>query len=175
MQALIDFIIRNLLALWPIARIYDWQVGMVVRGGRITRELGPGLHFRWWFIDEVKTYPSTDIGLDLPTGSITTLDGVPISVSANLTYRMTSIAQAWRSLWNCENTLKLIAIGELTSYCAQRTWQTLCEDRALHETRLRERLDAAALQRGCTIVRLSLTDCIRTHAHRQYIDGSLAR
>lgn len=175
MQAFLDFVIRNLLALWPIARVYEWQLGMIVRGGKIQRELAPGLHWRWWFFDEVKTWPRTDIGLDLATGNITTCDGVPVSVSANMTYRMTSIATNYRRLWSTENSLKLISLGHLASYCAKQDWPSLQAQRERHEEALRSTLDTVAREWGCEVLRVHLTDCVHTRAHSHFVDGALTR
>lgn len=38
MQALIDFLIRNLMALWPLARVNEWNRAILVRLGKIRRE-----------------------------------------------------------------------------------------------------------------------------------------
>lgn len=172
MQALIDFIIRNLLALWPIARVYEWEQGMVIRGGRILRELPAGLHWRWWFIDEVKKWPANHIGLDLQTGSIVTSDGEPISVSANISYRMASISTMYRTLWNCEQTLTLIAAGQIASDCATKTWAEIRERRKI-EAGLVVSLNEVMMSYGVEVVSIRLTDCIPSKAHRHYHDGRM--
>src|SRR5688500_17486861 len=125
MQALIDFIIRNLLALWPITRIDQWQQGLLVHGGIVKRELGPGLHWRWWFVEEVKKWPANTVCVDLATAAITTTDGVPDAVSANVMYHMTSIRLMWLNIWNTEHTLKNVALGVIATTCATETWESL--------------------------------------------------
>jgi regulator of protease activity HflC (stomatin/prohibitin superfamily) len=171
MQALIDFIIRNLLQLWPIARVYSWQQGLLVRKGIATRELSPGLHWRWWFIEEVKTWPSNQLALDLATASITTTDRVSLSVSANIAYRLTSIRQMYLHVWNVDRTLALLAIGEIATQCAQRTAAGLIDDRATLETALAAALNDRTVQWGLTIERVHLTDLVVTRGHRHYVDG----
>lgn len=172
MQALIDFIVRNLLALWPIARVYDWQEAMRVRNGRIKEELSPGLHWRWWFIDEVKVWPGNEVGLDLAAGSVTTSDGQAISVSANVSYRCVSIAKMYRALWNHESTLKLVAIGHIASECATMTWAQLRERRNL-EASLLVSLNATMNVRGIEVISIRLTDCVPSHAQHLYHDGKV--
>lgn len=171
MQALIDFLIRNLLALWPIARVYSWQQGMLVRSGIVMRELPPGLHWRWWFVDEVKVWPANQMALDLDTASITTADRVVVSVSANIAYRITSIRQMFLMVWNVDRTLGQLALGEIATRCAQQTAATLFDDRAGLERLLTEALNGRTQPWGITVDRVHLTDLVITRGHRFYVDG----
>ncbi|HEX8321025.1 hypothetical protein [Longimicrobium sp.] len=59
MQALIDFIIRNLMAFWPLARVNAWEIGLRVRLGHVREELRTGIHWRWPFLDEVRIRAAT--------------------------------------------------------------------------------------------------------------------
>lgn len=170
MQALIDFIVRNLLALWPIARVYDWQQAMIVRGGRIRRELSPGLHWRWLFLEEVKVWPSTECVVDLKTGAITTIDDVAVVLSANVGYRLESIRKAWATVWNLEESLRAVAIGRLSSYAAALEWADLTGDRAELERQMLDDLNAAIAEWGLKVTRVHLTDCVKARQHRLFMD-----
>lgn len=96
MQALIDFLLRNLRALWPIEAVDEWQRAILVRGGLIVRELEPGLRWRWPFLDRVVTWPASEVVLDLGTSTITTADGITAALSGNLSYQLVDMAKAWR-------------------------------------------------------------------------------
>jgi regulator of protease activity HflC (stomatin/prohibitin superfamily) len=171
MQALIDFLIRNLLALWPVARVYSWQHAFRVRNGVAAEELSPGLHWRWWFVDEVRTWPSTQQALDLATASITTTDGYSISISANMAFRVTSIRAMWLNVWNTTATLSQRAIGEIASLCARESWDSLRSDRSALERNLVDALNALAGDWGIEILQVRLTDLVITRGHRHYLDG----
>lgn len=171
MQALIDFVIRNLLQLWPIARVYSYQQGMRVRRGVIREELAPGLHWRWWFVDEVQTWAATQQALDLATASITTADGVSVSVSANIGYRMTSIRAMYLNVWNTATTIRLLALGEIASHCARLSWAELRGPRAAFEASLVGALNQRVTPWGLVVERVHLTDLVVTRGHRHYVDG----
>lgn len=171
MQALIDFIVKNLLAIWPVTRIDQWEHGLVVRGGHIQRTLGVGLHWRWPFVDVVKKWPANLIALDLPAASVTTRDGKSVAVSANLGYRVTSISLMWLNLWNSENTLAKITVGELASYCAGEDWAHLASERRKVETEIVQRLNERCSDWGILIESVRLTDLVATRGHRHYVDG----
>jgi regulator of protease activity HflC (stomatin/prohibitin superfamily) len=174
MQALIDFIIRNLLAVWPITRVNEWQVGMIARAGRIHRELGPGLHWRWPFVEIAYQWPGVEVGLDLETAAITTMDGHSIAISANIGYRLVSIRDSYRGLWGMENTLKKVAIGVIATECARMEWPRLRSERVIVEAELLATLNERIAAWGLRIERLHLTDLVAAKPHRHYMDGALS-
>lgn len=172
MQALIDFLIRNLLAVWPVARVRSWEQGLRIRAGIAREDLPPGLHWRWPFVDEVRTWPANDIGLDLSTAAITTRDGVACAVSANCVYRMRSIRAMHLRLWNTETTLRQIAAGVMASTCAGKAWASLQADRPALEAEIREAVNGALAEAGVEVLRLHLTDLVVVRPHRHYLDGA---
>ena len=176
MQALIDFLIRNLLALWPITQVDEWQAAMMVRNGRIHRVLSPGLHWRWWFIEKKVQYPATEVVLSLPTCSVTTRDGRAIAVDANFGYRLVDIAKNWRSIWNLEKTLTAAAAGIICSEMATKDWSELQgAARRDREAEIMASLNAFAAERGMVVARVHLVACVEARQHRHFVDGSLAR
>jgi regulator of protease activity HflC (stomatin/prohibitin superfamily) len=175
MQALIDFIIRNLLALWPITRVSTWHQGLRLRGGIAEEELGPGLHWRWWFIDEVKQWPSNIMAADLPTAAITTTDGYPVAVSANIVYRMTSIRLMHIAIWSPDVTILKVAAGEIASLCAIESWEGLRTNRPRLESRLTASLNERVAPWGLCVDRVHLTDLVLlAKPHRHYVEGMKA-
>jgi len=175
-QALIQFIIDRFFWLWPIVRVNEWQAGMMVRCGRIHRELkGGGLYWRWWGFESLYTWPATENSLDLASGGVTTRDGHAVSLSANISYRLVSLRAFYLRFWNSETTLQRVAIGMLCTAAAREDWSSLLANRADFETaQLRQfQALAAAEAWGVEIVRFNLTDMVPAPAHRHYIDGSL--
>jgi hypothetical protein len=159
MQALVDFIVRNLMALWPIAMVEEWEIAVMMRNGRIHRTLGTGLHWRWLFIEECKTWPSQEIVIDLPVGSCTTADGHTLTVSANLGYKVADYTTYLRSVWNGEASIKATAIGFLTSTVAGKDWQVMATDRKGFERELCARFPAARIN-GRGVARLWNTSSV---------------
>lgn len=170
MQSLIDFILRQLSALWPIARVYEWDAAFMVRNGRITRELATGLHWRWWFIEEMRRYPKRECTVDLESAAITTSDGVAVALSANLSYEMVDISKCWRNVWNLEVTMAKTALGRLCSSSSRRSYEQLMA-RGTESELLAEMQRELGEPWGIRFTRLHLTDCVRLRAHRHYMDG----
>lgn len=171
MQELIKFILDRLLALWPLALVNEWQLAMLVRNGRIMRDLGPGLHWRWPLVEQVTTWARTEISLDLPTAAITTADGVAVAVSANLGFRVVDLARCFRTVWNVQDSIGTIALGRIAATCSAFTFAQLCV-RGHAETTARAALAETMAPMGLGVERLHFTDCVRLRAHRLYHDGS---
>lgn len=176
MQALIDFIIRNLLHLWPIVQVDEWQLAMMVRNGLIHRTLAPGLHWRWWFIERKIQWPSSEVVLSLPTCSVTTADGRAVAIDANFGYCLRDIAKSWRSIWNMETSVKAAAAGILCSYAAKCAWADLQgENREQREADVLNALAAFGSTIGVEIRRVHLVACVEARQHRHFVDGALSR
>ena len=116
MQQLLQYILERLMALWPLSVINEWRQGILVRGGKIVKELSPGIHWRWPFLDAVLTFPRTECVIDLGTAAVETRDGIAVAVSANVAYRVRSVAQVWRSVWDMDDSLSRLAIGRIASH-----------------------------------------------------------
>jgi regulator of protease activity HflC (stomatin/prohibitin superfamily) len=167
-QALIDFIIRNLMALWPIARVDAWENGVIVRNGRIIRTLKPGIHWRWWFIEQVKTAWSTELTIDLPNASIMTTDGESIIVSANIAYIIESIEKLWTTLSNSTDTIKNVSLGFLASECAKRSWTELTQDRDALQSEFTKHLQEITSPWGLKMTRVYITDLVPVRQYRLF-------
>ena len=172
MQALIDFIIRNLVAIQPWCRIDAWNTAVRVRWGILKEELTPGFHWRIPFIDEIRTYPRTECVADLKTAAITTKDGESVVVSGNVGFRCLSIRQMWETVWSADDSLRQLALGRLASECANREWSELHgEGRARLEAELRDAVNASVAQWGVEVTRVHLTDCVKSRQSRLFVDG----
>lgn len=171
MQELLHFLLDQFWELCPLFRVEEWELGMLVRGGKILRELAPGIHWKVPYLDEIKTHTSAEVVIDLATAAVETSDGIPFAVSANIAYCMESIAANYRAVWDGEESLQRLALGRIASYLAEKDAAHLRADRGALERRLRTDLNRSVKDWGLNVTRVHLTDCVRIRAHRHYVDG----
>lgn len=171
MQPLIDFIIDNLLALWPIARVEFWETALRVRFGKDKDILQGGrLHWRWPFADEIEKEPTVIQTLNLAACSVMTSDGKSITISGNVSFRVVNIRKYWRTIHDGHDTLGNILAGRLASVCMGNDFKTLhWEWDELHEE-VRGSLQKAVTKYGIRIVGVDLTDFVPTKQYRLYLD-----
>src|SRR5687768_11455921 len=118
MQQLLQYILDRLMTLWPFVMVREWNIALLVRGGKILRELGPGIWWRWPFIDEIRYCTRTECVVDLATAAIETRDGKAMAISANMAYRVTSAAKVWRTVFDMDDSLTRLALGRIASHVA---------------------------------------------------------
>lgn len=172
MQALIDFLIRNLLHLWPVARLYTYQRGVRVRCGHMRETVGPGLHWRWWFIDQFWITNISEKTIDLPCGSVTTADGRPCTISGNLSYVIENPALLWKNVNDFDGSLGNLALGRLCTFASTQSWEELGRRSSLEEevlSVLREELK----NWGVKPTRFHLTDLVEARHWRLFGDSPI--
>lgn len=172
MQAFIDFIVKNLLKLWPIARVDEWETGILVRAGIIQHVLKPGLHWRWLFLDEVITWWSSEMSAALATGCVVCASGEPVIVSANIRYRITDYVTTKRAIFDLQATLKRNLVGLLCTEVAARSWADLSSDRRKLEAELKAIVNETAKAWGLLVTDINLTDLVQTMPIHHTSDGS---
>ena len=175
MQALINFIIANLKAIWPISRVYSWHRGLLIRGGIIKRELDPGLHCRWPILDEVYTANCAEQTIDLPTAAVTTSCGRSVAVSANIAYRIFSPKSLWQKVSNIERSVTNLTLGFLASECTKRSWDDLTHRRDDVQSELAAHMSKQLEPWGVEITRVYLTDLVEARHYRLFGDAPPVR
>lgn len=155
MQALIDFIVRNLVGLLPFVRVEAWNKAVRVRWGVLKEELEPGFQWRIPYVDDIRTYPQTECVADLRTAAITTTDGEAVVISGNIGFRCVSIRQMWETVWSVDDSIRHLALGRLSSECALRAWSDLHgAGRAALEEEMRVSLNASVSGWGVEVTRV---------------------
>jgi len=88
--------LANMFGSWKFwIVIAPWNVGVRIRLGKVAKQMGPGLHFRIPFIDEI-TLINTRVRIDT-TGTVTVAGSKPNTsrvVTANIGYAITDPAKA---------------------------------------------------------------------------------
>lgn len=171
MEAFIAWITKNLLALWPIARIYSWERGIRLRGGIIAGELlNPGLHWRWWFIDEVYRSSYVDQTLDLLTPAIVLTDDRTVVASGNVVYRIVDVRKQWMSVRDLDANMRNLALGILASVLTTYSWPDLRGKRVEVESAIAERMARQTAAWGIDVRSVFITDLAPTKVIR-LVDG----
>jgi regulator of protease activity HflC (stomatin/prohibitin superfamily) len=174
-QALINFIIAQWKALWPISRVYSWEKGLLIRGGIIRRELAPGLHVRWPVLDEVYRANCAEQTIDLPTAAVTTSCGKSVAASANLAYRTCSPKKLWSKVSNIERSVTNLTLGFLAGELTKRSWEDLTQRRDDVQSELAAHMSKQLEPWGVEVTRVYLTDLVEARHYRLFGDAAAVR
>jgi regulator of protease activity HflC (stomatin/prohibitin superfamily) len=169
MTPLLDRLL-DLLASWyaylvPWAILRDDQVGLVLRLGRVRRTMVKGWNWKWPIIESVMIETSALDSIVLREQSLTTRDGVAVTVRGVITYR---VVDPQRYIIDVDNPLTVIndavtiAIGELVPELdAPEVLQG-----GGFQSSLTRRVRARAKQWGIEVQSVGLADRTRARALR---------
>lgn len=120
MSTVLERLFDLLVGLWryllPWAILGDDQVGLVRRFGRFHRTMGHGLNWKWPIVEEPMSETSALDSTVLREQSLTTRDGVPVTLRGVITYR---VVDPRRYILDVDNPLTVVndvgccVIGEL--------------------------------------------------------------
>lgn len=130
-----------------------------VRGSRPVL-LGPGLHFYWPLLTEVKAWVVARQSVNLTTQTVTTKDGKVIAVGGLLIFRIEDAMPLIAHTWNADQTIRDIAAGVVHSVCSQAEWgelQMAKNDGTLNKA-LKKEMRRQLSRFGVRIIAATLTD-----------------
>jgi regulator of protease activity HflC (stomatin/prohibitin superfamily) len=140
---LIDFLLESLkmFQFWVVLDPYER--GVLLRLGRFTRVLDPGLHFLWpMFVDRViaeNVVPRTHRITGLAT---TTNDGKAVGFDAVITYRISDVLKAVLEAERVEDAIADSCAGIICTHLSGLSWDAIVHQGAP------ESLTAACRKRG---------------------------
>lgn len=102
-------VIRGLFTWWVV--VAPWESGLRSRGGRRAVELKPGVHLRLPSFDRIYVQSVRTRTSQLHVQTITTLDGLTVTVSGNLKYHIEDLPKLYNTLDHGEDTIEAIAMG----------------------------------------------------------------
>lgn len=171
MEALLAWIGDRIAVLVIWQTIYDWQRGIKIRLGRIRGELGPGLHWRWPFIEEFEVADTTERTTDLRPAAATTLDGKPVTASANMIYKVVSPAKMWKTVQSVDDSVKNMALGYLVEAIGSRRWESVVRDRRHIQEWMLAEVNKEFSRWGVRVIKVTITDLVITKQIRLFMDG----
>lgn len=170
MQPIIDWLIDNFYALWPLWRVEFWETALRVRGGIDRDILAPGLRWRWPLFDEIEREPTTVQTINLPACSITTADAVAVTASGNVRFRVVDIRLYWRSIHDGHDVLSNILMGRLARSICDNDFGMLHDQwDELHDEVLANLQDAVGCY-GVKVEAVDLTDFVPCRQYRLFLD-----
>lgn len=167
-------IFKWLYRFWPTRIIRDWEQGVRCRFGNATSLLtstnglfGTGFHVFWPIIGEIGVYETNIEVLETELQTHTTADGVPVTFSLAVKYRIFDLKRMYLSIHDPLETLGN-EICATAGRCVASTLSAELSDRLCErvEQELKEEMDGW----GIDVVSLSLINHSRARPIRLIMD-----
>lgn len=174
----LDSLLTRLAQLWPFAVVKPWQRAVRVtfvpfRGVRVN-VLGPGIVRALWFFDSLDIRDVQEDTFNCPSQSVTTQDDVAVTLSANFVYEIEDVEAAVLNVRQFDASLQDLAMVHLAERIREWTWPELLAGQKELERSLKGTLTTRAKDWGVQIVRVGLTDLVKTRQFRHFGDPLLS-
>lgn len=147
----------RLIPRWTIVPATHGAVKFVY--GKKIVALGPGIHFWWPAVTEMRPYPTCRQADNLPAQTITTRDGKVIAVSSLIVFEVPDIEALVGHTYNPDNTIQEIALAAMLEVLPVLTWEEL---RGMERAELDLKLRRAAAKwlkpYGVKVLKMTLVD-----------------
>lgn len=110
----------------PIAKISQWEAGVVLRFGRFNREIGPGWNFKIPFVETFESTAIVTTTSSLPPQSLVTSDGKEIVVEAIVRYSIADARKFLLDVCDRDDAINDTAMGVIAKQIRSRTWAECC-------------------------------------------------
>lgn len=104
----------NAFKIWVI--VQPWELGIMVRLGKRTKKLTPGIYFRIPYIDSTYVQECRQRSVSVCLQTLTTKDLKCITINSALFYQITNIEQLYKSLYHPEATISNIVLSEISDF-----------------------------------------------------------
>jgi len=140
---LLKQVIDWLYAFWPLRVVHDWEQGVRCLFGNARDRLtstnglfGTGVHVFWPAFGEIILYETNIEVMETELQTHTTMDGVPVTFSLGLKYRIANLKRLYLNIHDARDTLSN-EISSVAGWCIVRmdylaVRESLC-DQVLHE------------------------------------------
>lgn len=171
----LDSLFGHLREGWPFVRITPWERGIRIRYWGIpwtrwkavtVQVLGPGVHFAFWWFEEILTESVVQQVRNLPTQSVTTKDDIAVSFSTNVSYEVVDVEANLTQVHDFETSMVNLAMMHLSERVRDKTWEDLLHNMDDLERSLKGTLTTRVKPWGVRIVDVTLTDLVRARAYR---------
>lgn len=105
--------------------VQPWQNALIVRNGKIRKEVSGGIYFKVPYFDSVFVQENRLRVVMFSIQTVTTKDGHAVTISTSLGYSIDSISKLYKTLYHPETTLGNIAMGFLADYIYQNELKSI--------------------------------------------------
>ncbi len=161
---LFEFLSSSWSYITPFIVVDAYDRGIVLRFGRYHKTLEPGFHWLWPFYEFALTQCVAWDTSSLHDQSLTTKDGVQVSVSAVLTWRVHDVSTFLIDVQDQNTVLADVAYGLVAQHVLTNTWSDLLAPEALE--RLKKGVRAKAFRFGIEVSNVQFANVTKSRSIR---------
>jgi regulator of protease activity HflC (stomatin/prohibitin superfamily) len=138
------------------------HAGVKFHRGKHVRAIGPGITWWWPLLDETMTYPVVRQSVDLPSQTLTTSDGKPVTVGAVVVYTVEDVLTALTKQWDLAETIQDLSMAAVCDFVTANDFEWINSNRVIAKRHLTKRVSEVLEEYGVTAQGAWLTDFAQT-------------
>ncbi len=138
------------------------HAGVAFVRGKNVKYVGPGLVWWWPFWTELMLYPVVRQSLDLPSQTLTTKDGQPVTVGCAIVYTVDDVETALTVQWDLAETVQDLATAAVCDFVTSNDFDWINQSRPVVKRHLTKSVQALLTEYGVGIQGAWLTDFAKT-------------
>lgn len=171
----VEALVQNLLAILafvqPFRVMRPYQRAVVFRFGHYSRTMDEGFHWMWpCRIEEIEIVHVAEETKNLVSQSITTADGVAVTFSVNIVFRVVDAQKYVCNVHDFDESLATYAMTHLAKRVRERDWDALLTGQKELERSLEGTLSTRVEKWGAEIVSVGITDLVKSRQFRFFGD-----
>jgi regulator of protease activity HflC (stomatin/prohibitin superfamily) len=138
------------------------------KGSMRTSVCEPGLHWYWPATTSLQSYPTAFQTDNLPSQTMETADGIPITVGGMLTYTVDDLSKLLTQTHSAVKMIQFLTLAAIHDVCCNLTWEALRNEqrRGTLDTKLKNAAQRQLTDFGVRVVKCMLTDMAKTRVYR---------
>jgi regulator of protease activity HflC (stomatin/prohibitin superfamily) len=140
----------------PFEEVKQYEAGVMLRLGKYARTLGPGLHFKWPFVEMMMSANTATTTLRSGNQSLTTADGINVVVASVLKYHISDAKVYLIEVWDAIDAMTDILAGSTAEVIQSRKYEECTFEDVRKEIEKTTRREARRW--GIEVERVTITD-----------------
>lgn len=161
---LLDFIVSIWDKLIFFTIVKQYQQGAWLRFGKLRKIVGPGIHFKIPFFDEIDSYHVLTTAMPLEAQSLVTKDEVEIVVKAVIKYKIVDLSKFFTDVYDAVDAISDVSMGIIRQVISRKSWEE-CKDEGI-DNEITKKVRVEARKWGLEVESVTLSDLSRMRSIR---------
>lgn len=150
-------------------QVEQWEQAVILRLGKYHRTRGPGLRFKWPFLEKSETTNVKDDTMEIEPISITTLDGKTISIGSVIYFRVKNVQLYLTEHNDALSNMRDKSRGEMSDLIEDINWDAIRKKTT--RTTLKNKLAESFKLMGVEVQEVKFTHKSQSPAFKIFTDS----
>ena len=156
MEKILEFLLSIINDVLPFYTVKQYEMGVILRGGKFLRVTNPGFHFKIPFFDDVIKSVVVVTTLTIPVQSITTKDNKDVVIKSVVKYTIDDIKSFTLNVYDAIDAISDTTQAIIKEQITTKTWEQCRNPNVDNE--ITKKLRTEVKRWGINIEKVTLTD-----------------